>query len=108
MYNGDKVELNHRLKQSLSIQGSSDARASVKARCKILISTPNLFIDVLKSQKKGLECHSLYLDKVDMHCALDLTNELLKVSELMDGKPTFKTIMTTQFKGAAAADNDQE
>jgi hypothetical protein len=43
-----------------------------------------------------------------MHCALDLTNELLKVAELMDGKPTFKTVMTTQFKGAGAGDNEQE
>ncbi len=41
-----------------------------------------------------------------MHCALDLTNEMLKVAELMDGKATFKTIMTTQFKGAS--DNEQE
>lgn len=109
LYNGDKVEINHRLKQALSVpKASSDVRGSLKARCKVLISTPNQFIEVLKSHKKGIECHSLYLDKVDMHCALDLTNELVKVSELMDGKPTFKTIMTTQFKGAAAADNDQE
>jgi hypothetical protein len=36
-----------------------------------------------------------------MHSALDLTNELVKIAELID-KPTFKTIMTTQFKGAAA------
>lgn len=41
-----------------------------------------------------------------MHCALDLTNDLLKVAELMDGKATFKTIMTTQFKGVS--DNEQE
>ena len=108
LYNGDKVEINHRLKQALSSSKatSDDARASVKARCKVLISTPNQFIEVLKSQKKVIECHSLYLDKVDMHSALDLTNELVKVSELMDGKPTFKTIMTTQFKGTASADND--
>lgn len=108
LYNGDKVEINHRLKQALAAnaKGSSDVRATLKARCKVLISTPNQFIEVLKSQRSGIECHSLYLDKVDMHCALDLTNELVRVSELMDGKPTFKTIMTTQFKGAAAADND--
>jgi hypothetical protein len=41
-----------------------------------------------------------------MHSALDLTNELVKIAELME-KPTFKTIMTTQFKGAAA-ENEQE
>ena len=108
LYNGDKVEINHRLKQSLSPPktSSDDVRASLKARCKVLISTPHQFMEVLTSHKKGIECHSLYLDKVDMHCALDLSNELVKVSELMDGKPSFKTIMTTQFKGAA--DNDQE
>lgn len=61
----------------------------------MLISTPNMFLEVLKANKTGLKCHSLYLDKIDMHCALDLSNELLKVAELMDGKPAFKTVMTT-------------
>jgi hypothetical protein len=87
---------------------TDDIKANVKARCKILISTPNMFLEVLKANKTGLNCHSLYLDKIDMHCALDLTNELLKVAELMDGKPTFKSVMTTQFKGAGAGDNEQE
>lgn len=42
LYNGDKVEINHRLKQALSVpKASSDVRASLKARCKVLISTPN-------------------------------------------------------------------
>jgi hypothetical protein len=54
-----------------------------------------MFLEVLKANKTGLKCHSLYLDKIDMHCALDLSNELLKVAELMDGKPVFKTVMTT-------------
>lgn len=42
LYNGDKVEINHRLKQALSVpKASSDVRGSLKARCKVLISTPN-------------------------------------------------------------------
>jgi hypothetical protein len=43
------------------------------------------------------------IDKVDMHIALDLSAELLKISEYFkdDNKAAFRTIITTQFKGAA-------
>lgn len=109
LYNGDRVEINHRLKSviSSSTTSSGDDRSVFKARCKVLISTPSQFLEVLKTPSKAaLECNSLYVDKIDLHSALDLTNELVKISELME-KPTFKTILTTQFKGATS-DNEQE
>jgi hypothetical protein len=54
LYNGDRVEINHRLKSVLSSSESTsgDARSGIKARCKVLISTPNQFLDVLKSLSK--------------------------------------------------------
>ena len=48
---------------------------------------------------------SLFIDKVDMHIALDLTNELIKIGELSE-TPLFKTIITTQFKGEDADENE--
>lgn len=109
LFNGDKVEIIHRLKQVLAAKPDpADLKSSVKARCKVLISTPHMFLEVLKANKVPVKCHSLYLDKIDMHCALELSSELLKVAELMDGKPAFKTVMTTQFKGAGAGDDEQE
>jgi hypothetical protein len=47
----------------------------------------------------------LLLDKVDMHIALDLTNELFKIGELSES-PMFKTIITTQFKGENPDENE--
>lgn len=47
----------------------------------------------------------MLLDKVDMHIALDLTTELLKIGELIEA-PIFKTIITTQFKGESADENE--
>jgi len=40
-----------------------------------------------------------------MHIALDLTNELLKIGELSE-PPMFKIIITTQFKGENADENE--
>jgi hypothetical protein len=42
----------------------------------------------------ALQISSIILDKEEMHIALELTNELLKIAELIE-KPTFKTIITT-------------
>jgi hypothetical protein len=51
----------------------------------------------------SIECNSIIIDKVDMHIALDLSTELTKIAELIQGdrKPAFKVVMTTQFKGTA-------
>ena len=45
------------------------------------------------------------VDKVDMHIALDLSSELIKIGELSE-QPAFKTIITTQFKGKEADENE--
>lgn len=85
-------------------------KAQIKARCKVLLSTPTQFLDVVANQKQkfpeGLRCSSLFIDKVDMHIALDLSNELVKIAETAKLEPKFKTIITSQFKGAA--ENEQE
>jgi len=51
LYNGDKVEINHRLKTILSADPNptNDPRSAIKSKCKVLISTPTQFLDVLKS-----------------------------------------------------------
>jgi hypothetical protein len=62
-------------------------------------------LDVLKSKPAPFKVASLVIDKVDMHIALDLTNELIKIGELSE-TALFKTVITTQFKGADADENE--
>ena len=62
---------------------------------------------MLKSKPAPFKVASLLLDKVDMHIALDLTTELLKIGELSE-PPMFKTIITTQFKGENADENESK
>ena len=66
----------------------------------------------MKGKTDGLVCSSLIVDKIDMHIALDLNKELVDVAEVIQAhenlKPTFKTIITTQFKGAGAEGDEQE
>lgn len=109
IYSGDKVENALRLKQATAAPSDADdLKASIKARCKVLLSTPTQFLDLVTSKKvpAQLLCSSLFVDKVDMHIALDLSSELVKIAETVKLEPKFKTIITSQFKGAS--ENDQE
>lgn len=105
LFDGDKVEIAHKLKSALIAPVGDDLKAQAKARCKILLSTPTQFLELLnkKALPVTLKCNSLIVDKVDMHLALDLSAELLKIAEHFTGvkKAAFRTIITTQFKGAA-------
>jgi hypothetical protein len=56
-------------------------------------------LEILKGKAHTISVSSLFVDKVDMQIALDLTTELFKIGELSES-PSFKTIITTQFKGA--------
>jgi hypothetical protein len=62
-------------------------------------------LEILKAKVNAFSVTSLFVDKVDMHIALDLTNELVKIGELSE-TPSFKTIITTQFKGAEADETE--
>lgn len=112
LYSGDKAENQITLKQALIKPQGEDQKQSVKARCKVIISTPPQFLQIVKGKTDGLVCSSLIVDKIDMHIALDLNKELVDVAEVIQAhenlKPTFKTIITTQFKGAGAEGDEQE
>ena len=105
LFDGDKVEIAHKLKSSLVVPAGGDLKAVAKSMCKVLLSTPTQFLELLnkKAIPTTLKCNSLVVDKVDMHLALDLSAELLKIAEHFkeEKKATFRTIITTQFKGAA-------
>ena len=60
---------------------------------------------MLKTKPVAFKVNSLLVDKVDMHIALDLSSELIKIGELSE-TPSFKTIITTQFKGSDADENE--
>ena len=77
----------------------------MKARCKLIISTPPQFLSVIP--KLQGTCSSLVVDKMDMHVALDLSKELLEVASALPER-SFKTILTTQFKDAAADETETE
>ena len=83
LYSGDKVENAHKLKTALQpAHEGSDLKALAKARCKILLSTPTQFLELLNKKliPATLKCNSLLIDKVDMHIALDLSSELQKIA----------------------------
>lgn len=61
---------------------------------------------MLIKQKPKFVTSSLVIDKLDMQSALDLTKDLIKIAELQPKKPSFKTIITTQFKGIEADENE--
>ena len=105
LYNGDKQENAIHLKKALTPITSSDPRVQIKARCKVIVSTPTQYLEILKAKVNAFSVTSLFVDKVDMHIALDLTNELVKIGELSE-IPSFKTIITTQFKGAEADETE--
>ena len=44
-----------------------------------------------------MQCTSLIVDKIDMHIALDLSSELQALTQY-NIEPSFKTIITTNFK----------
>jgi hypothetical protein len=48
LYSGDKVENAHKLKSALlpSLEGA-DLKAQAKARCKVILSTPTQFLELL-------------------------------------------------------------
>jgi hypothetical protein len=100
VYSGDdKIENALRLKQSLIAKEDRDVKKLIKSLCKVIVATPSTYLDVLNAPKQhrsdvALQISSIILDKVEMHIALELTNELLKIAELIE-KPTFKTIITT-------------
>jgi len=50
-----------------------------------------------KDVLKQAQCSSLIVDKVDMHIALDLTSDLEEIAK-MNLNPSFRTIITTNFK----------
>ena len=49
LYSGDKVENNHRLKLSITSANSrsDDLKYIIRSKCKIIISTPTHFLDVV-------------------------------------------------------------
>ena len=80
-------------------------KANVKARCKVIISTPTQYLASLP--KLEMVCSSLIVDKMDMHIALELSKELSDIAKALPAR-RFKTILTTQFKGAAADETETE
>lgn len=44
-----------------------------------------------------MECHSLIIDKIDLHLALDFQQDLKALSEF-EINPQFKTLLTTNVK----------
>lgn len=98
LYSGDAQDNLARLKDSFKAGPQNDQKALYKSKCKVIISTPTQFLEVIKKDGlKNAQCSSLIVDKLDMHMALDLTSELKTIAE-KDIKPSFKTIITTNFK----------
>ena len=93
LYSGDKAESAIALKRALGKpESTDDLRASLKARCKVVISTPPQLLSLVP--KLPGACSSLVVDKVDMHIALDLTSELTELASALPER-RFKTILTT-------------
>ena len=92
LFSGDKAENTIVLKQAIAKPQIDDIKANVKARCKVIISTPTQFLAVLP--KVEMACSSLIVDKIDMHIALELSKELIDISKELPAR-RFKTILTT-------------
>lgn len=106
LFSGDKAENAIALKQAFAKpETTQDLRAALKARCKVLISTPTQFLTVIP--KLQGTCSTLVVDKKDMHIALDLSKELMEVASALPER-SFKTILTTQFKDVAADETETE
>jgi hypothetical protein len=89
-------------------------KASIKSRNKILFVTPSLantmFSKALLSTSKG-SCFSLVIDKINMHQAFDLDQDLLELAQI-EGFPGpsevgFHTIFTTNNKSDDSAAMDE-
>lgn len=89
-------------------EAANNMKALYKAKCKVLISTPNQILPLFKKGAfDNTECSTLIIDKVrlitlkyfkiDMHIALDLSSDLEEVAK-QNIQPEFKTIITTNFK----------
>lgn len=99
LYSSDNAENLITLKKSFNLPQSNPSTMQLyKARCKILISTPNNTLNLFKKEGfKNMQCTSLIVDKIDMHIALDLSSELQALAQY-NIEPSFKTIITTNFK----------
>jgi hypothetical protein len=86
------------LKKSLSGKKGTDMKDLIKQNNKVIITTPNQATALLKKGLfKNLVCHSIIVDKIDMHIALDLSSDLKEIAEA-NLNPIFETILTTNLK----------